>query len=247
MAAPEYDVLFGRNAVAAALAGQRLHRRLLVGQGVREDERIQSILRASRSAGIRIDRVAGDELDQITRFANHQGVALETSTYQYASIETLTDEPGSNPTIVALDHLQDPQNVGTLIRAAVAFQATGMILPKDRAASITPAVVNASAGSTEQLRIARVTNLATTLDRLRDQGWWTAGLDQGEGSTPLPTTVIPLPVVVVIGAEGSGLSELVRKKCDLRVEIPTPGPAESLNAATAGAIALYEIRRQSGV
>jgi 23S rRNA (guanosine2251-2'-O)-methyltransferase len=236
------DLIFGRNAVTAALKGRRQHRRLSIAEGVREDQRVREIIALAKAKKIPVDRMPAEELDRRTRFSNHQGVVLESSGYVYQTLEEITD--ASSTTIVALDHLQDPQNVGTLIRAALAFGTGGMLLPKNRAASITAAVVNSSAGATEQLPIALISNLHSTLERLKKQGWWIVGLDQGARTQPLPLTAIPTPAVVVIGSEGSGLSDLIRQTCDLVVSIPMSEAAESLNAATAGAIALYEISRQ---
>ncbi len=143
-----------------------------------------------------------------------------------------------------LDHLNDPQNFGSVLRAGVAFGIAGVVLPSDRAVAVTPAVVNASAGAVEQLAVARVTNLVRSVRELRDGGRWIIGLDTGEDSSPLPSADIPLPVALVLGSEGSGISAQVRKACDLILAIPIEETIESLNVATAGAIALYELNRR---
>jgi len=156
----------------------------------------------------------------------------------------MADLTGRTGVVVALDHLQDPQNVGTLIRSALAFSAAGIVIPGDRAAEITPAVVNASSGATELLAIAQVTNLVRELERLQEAGRWVIGLDTGSDSVSIAKTRLPQPAVLVVGAEGAGIGRLVRERCDLIVAIPISGEIDSLNAATAASIALFELKRQ---
>jgi 23S rRNA (guanosine2251-2'-O)-methyltransferase len=143
--------------------------------------------------------------------------------------------------VIALDHLQDPQNLGTLLRAAEACGVGLVLIPADRAAEVTPAVVNASAGAVEHLVISRVTNLARELDDLKANGWWVAGLDHGNASQNLYDAEVPTPTVIVLGAEGKGISPNVRRRCDLIVRLPMQGKIESLNAATAGSVVLFEL------
>ena len=188
-----------------------------------------------------IDRVPRPLLDDATRGANHQGVALEAEAYRYAPLENLLDASG---TLLVLDHLQDPQNFGTLLRAAEAAGAGGVVIPQNRAVEVTPTVVNASAGAVEHLHVAMAPNLARALDAFKRRGRWIVGLDAGPDAGDLFTTEIPTPVVLVVGAEGSGIGANLRKSCDLLVALPMRGRVDSLNAATAGAIALYELLRR---
>ena len=193
--------------------------------------------------GAEIERIPRLMLDDATRGANHQGIAVEAEPYRYVEFEDLLAVPG---TIVMLDHLQDPQNVGSLFRAAEAAGVSAAVIPADRAAGVTPAVVNASAGAVEHLRIAAVPNLARSLEALKGSGRWVAGLDTGPGASNIFATEIPTPAVLVVGAEGAGLGTNLRKHCDLLLALPMRGRVESLNAATAGAIAIYELLRREG-
>jgi len=234
-------LLYGRNAVREALRGRRKLDRLFIAEGVREDNRLQPIVALARERGVAIDRVPRELLDDATHGANHQGVALEAETYAYAPFENLIETPG---TVLVLDHVQDPQNLGTLLRAAEAAGVAGVVIPQNRAADVTPAVVNASSGAVEHLGIAQVPNIARALQQLKQSGRWVAGLDAGPGAVDLFSADIPQPAVLVVGSEGTGLAPHVRKTCDLLLALPMRGRVESLNAATAGSIALYELVRR---
>jgi 23S rRNA (guanosine2251-2'-O)-methyltransferase len=235
------ELLYGRNAVLEALRGRRSIERLFVAEGAREDERLRGLMQLATERGAEVDRIPRLMLDDAIRGANHQGIALETEPYRYAELEDLLATPG---TILVLDHLQDPQNVGTLFRAAEAAGVAGAVIPSDRAAAVTPAVVNASAGAVEHLRVAAVPNLARALEALKGSGRWVAGLDAGTSATDIFATEIPTPAVLVVGAEGAGLGANLRKHCDLLLALPMRGRVDSLNAATAGAIAIYELLRR---
>jgi 23S rRNA (guanosine2251-2'-O)-methyltransferase len=235
------ELLIGRNAVIEALRGRRSVERLFVAEGAREDDRLRGLMALATERGAEIDRIPRLMLDDVTRGANHQSVALEVEPYRYAAFDSLLELPG---TILVLDHLQDPQNVGTLFRAAEAAGVAGVVIPEDRAAAVTPAVVNASAGAVEHLRVATVPNLTRALESLKGSGRWIVGLDAGVGASDLYSTEIPTPAVLVVGAEGSGLGTNLRKHCDLLLALPMRGRVESLNASTAGAIAIYELLRR---
>jgi 23S rRNA (guanosine2251-2'-O)-methyltransferase len=237
------ELLYGRNAVLEALRGRRSIERLFVAEGAREDERLRELMRLAAERGAEIERIPRLMLDDATRGANHQGIALEVEPYRYAELEDLLAAPG---TVLVLDHLQDPQNVGTLFRAAEAAGVAGVVIPEDRAAAVTPAVVNASAGAVEHLRVAAVPNLARALEALKGSGRWVAGLDAGASATNIFATDIPTPAVLVVGAEGTGLGANLKKHCDLLLALPMRGRVDSLNAATAGAIAIYELLRREG-
>lgn len=241
LARPGRELLYGRNQVLEVLRGRRDIERLYLAEGGREDERVREISRLAQERGAEIEVIPRLMLDDVTRGSNHQGIALEAEAYRYADFDQMLEVPGS---VLVLDHLQDPQNLGTLLRAAEASAVAGVVMPQNRTATITPAVVNASAGAVEHLRIATVPNLAQALESLRGSGRWIVGLDTGPGSTSLFTTAIPTPTALVVGAEGSGLSPLLRKRCDLVLALPMHGKIASLNASTAGAIALYEMLRR---
>jgi 23S rRNA (guanosine2251-2'-O)-methyltransferase len=183
------------------------------------------------------------ELDRIAGLVNHQGVALETSSFPYTALESiLADE--EKRTLLVLDHVQDPQNLGTLMRSADATGVAGIIIPDRRAASVTPAVVNASAGAVEHLRIARVTNLARALEAAKTAGYWIVGLDHHDDARVLFDESIPQPAGLLVGSEGKGIGPSTVAHCDLVVRVPMFGAIDSLNAAIAASIALYELLRR---
>lgn len=242
------ELLYGRNAVREALrAGRRTMKRLTVSSGVQEAGVIAEIIKLADQAGVPVQRVERQQLDKQLRDANHQGVMLETGPYPYVEIDeclALAAERGQPPLLLLLDHLQDPQNIGTLLRTAEVVGAHGVAIPGRRAAEITPAVVNASSGATEHLRIVLVGNLAQTIASLQRQGVWAVGLEDDEQAQALDTADLNLPLALVVGAEGPGLARLVRERCDFLVRLPMAGQIASLNAAVAGSIALYSAWRQ---
>lgn len=241
---PGHEFIYGRNAVAEALRGKREVYGLTFAEGIRPDERLKRIESAATEHGLAIDRAPRELLDTLAP-VNHQGVLLEAAAYPYAELEDILASSG---TVLILDHLQDPQNFGTLIRAAEAAGVTGVIIPENRSAEITPAVVNASAGAVELLPVAVVPNLSNAIKALQDAGWWIAALDSGDDATNIHQADLPLPIALIIGSEGNGISPLLRKNADLVLSIPMVGRIESLNAATAGSIAIYEVfRRQSTI
>jgi len=173
-------------------------------------------------------------------------VALKTSGYPYVGFEEILREAqeDENALVVVLDHLEDPQNVGSILRTACAVGATGVVIPEDRACGITPAVVRASAGGAEHLKVAHVVNLVRAMKDLKDAGLWFTGLDWGEDAKPYTKIDYMGRVGLVVGAEGSGISRLVRENCDFIAVLPMPGGFESLNAGVAAAVAMYEMLRQ---
>lgn len=214
----------------------------MVAIGVKEDQRVQEIVKRATNAGVPVKRADRDELDARTNGANHQGVLLECGPYPYVDLDAVLTRQGS---VLALDHVQDPQNLGALLRAAEATGVAGVLMPSDRAAEVTASVVNSSAGAVEHLLIAQVTNLSRALDEAKTAGRWAIGLDRGDDAVDLFTAALPLPAVLVVGSEGAGIGSLVRKRCDLIAALPMMGRVDSLNAATAGAIALFEILRRA--
>ncbi len=239
IAAPRaIETLYGRHAVLEALrAGRRHIRRVLIGQGVKQQaDIVREIIAAARQAGCPVSEVSRSVLDGLGN-VNHQGLAAEVGPYPYVALDEAISGPAPALCLV-LDHLQDVQNVGTLLRTAEAMAVTGVILPGQRAAGITPAVVNASAGAVEHLRIAQVTNLVQALAQLKRAGFWIVGLDASPEAMPLAEADLTGPLALVVGAEGAGLSRLVRKTCDWLVAIPMYGRVASLNAAIAGSVVL---------
>lgn len=239
------ETLYGRHAVLEALrAGRRAIHRVLIGPGVNQQaDIVREILAAAQQRGCPVGEAGRPALAAIGD-VNHQGIIAETGPYPYVELEQAINDSGPALCLV-LDHLQDVQNLGTLLRTAEAMAVTGVILPERRAAGITPAVVNASAGAVEHLRIAQATNLTQTLIRLKKAGFWIVGLEAATDAIPLAQADLSGPLALVVGAEGAGLSRLVRETCDWLVAIPMYGRVASLNAAVAGSIVLAAARAQS--
>ncbi len=242
------ELLYGRNAVREALrARRRTLRRLVVSRSVQETGVIAEIIRLAEQAGVSIERIERQALDRQLREANHQGVMLETSPYPYVELEECLNaaaERREPALLLLLDHLQDPQNVGTLLRTAEAVGCHGVVIPGRRAVEITPAVVNASSGAVEHLRVAMVTNLVQAIETLQRSGIWVVGLEQDEVARGIDEVDLDLPLALVIGAEGTGMARLVRERCDFLIQLPIVGQIGSLNAAVAGSIAIYHAWRQ---
>lgn len=246
--ASNIEFIYGRNAVRESLRAQRRTlRRLLIAEGVREGGPITELLELAQAARVPVEQSERRELDALTEGANHQGVALEGGPYRYAELDemlALAQERNELPLLLLLDHVQDPQNVGTLLRTADAVGVHGVILPDRRAAGITPSVVNASSGAVEHLLISQATNLAQTIEELKEHSIWVAGLEDDPRAQLYDSQRSDLPLALVVGAEGPGLSRLVRERCDFLIKLPMAGHVASLNAATAGSIALYSLWRR---
>lgn len=237
---PVPDALYGRNPVLEVLrAGRRTPAELLLAQGMESDARLEEIRRRAEQRGIKSRTLARADLDRIA--SHHQGVILRASAYPYSTLAEITEagsSSGQPALILLLDSLQDPQNLGSLLRTAESAGVNGVLLPPRRAAGVSPAVVSASSGACEHLLIARE-NLAASISLLKEQGVWVAGLQRAPGSVRLDVADFTPPLAIVVGHEGRGLSRLVRERCDYLVEVPMRGRIESLNAAVAGSLALY--------
>ena len=242
--------IYGRNPVEEALAaGRRTASEIVLPPYFpEEDDQIQRIRDEARSRRLVIRTMERNQLDKLTRFGHHQGVALKTTGYPYVGFDEILAavEADENATVIVLDHLEDPQNVGSILRTASAVGVTGVIIPEDRACGITPAVARASAGGTEYVKVAHVVNLVRAMQDLKDAGVWFTGLDWGEDAKIYTDIDFRGRTGLVVGAEGNGISRLVRENCDFIAELPMPGGFESLNAGVATAITLYEVLRQRG-
>lgn len=236
--------LYGRHAVLEALeAGRRKVQRVYLATGVRRQGSAAEILSAAQARGCPVGEASPAVLQRLGPI-NHQGVVAEAGPYAYVSLDQVLPGPDSaDPFYLVLDHLQDVQNVGTLLRTAEAMAVTAVLLPDRRGAEITPAVVNASAGAVEHLQVARVVNLVQALEELKRAGVWIAGLDAHPDAVPLTQANLTGPLALVVGAEGAGLGRLVREHCDWLVAIPMYGRVASLNAAVAGSVALITARQ----
>jgi 23S rRNA (guanosine2251-2'-O)-methyltransferase len=244
---PGLEILYGRQVVREALrAGRRRMIRLMLAEGIEMGGIVAEIVARARERGCPVQTVLRAQLAALGD-VHHQGVAAEVGPFPYSDLDDLLGAAkvhGEPPFFLILDHLQDPQNLGSLLRTAEAVGAHGAILPERRAAGVTPAVSHASAGAVEHFAVTLVTNLARTIEYLKTQGIWLVGLEPGPQAIPYDRADLKGPLALVVGAEGAGLSRLVREKCDFLISLPLPGHVASLNAAVAGAIALYEVRRQ---
>lgn len=243
------EVILGRNAVLEVLrAGRREVFRVRVAEGVRETEVLAQIVGLARSRGILVERGVPSQWEAAGEKSH--GVAAETSAYPYLTLEDIllgATERRQPPWVLLLDELQDPQNLGTLLRTAEATGVHGVVIPYRRAAGITPAVVRASSGASEYLLIA-AENLAQAIDRLHQENVLIVGLEPGEAAQPLENIDLAGPLGLVVGSEGEGMRRLVRERCDVLAGLPVRGRIGSLNAAVAGSIAMYLSwsRRQTG-
>ncbi|HID64737.1 MAG TPA: 23S rRNA (guanosine(2251)-2'-O)-methyltransferase RlmB [Anaerolineae bacterium] len=241
------ETIYGRNAVRECLrAGRRRVYKLFVAQGVREKDPVAEIVALTHQVGAVIERVERAALDRIGA-VNHQGVVAEVSAYPYADLgEILTraEERDEPPFLLLLDCLEDPQNLGTLLRTAEVVGVHGVVIPKRRAVGVTPAVAKASAGATEHLLVARVTNLARAIGDLKKKGVWVVGLENLPQARLYSQFDLSGPLALVVGSEGRGIRRLVLASCDVVLRLPVRGHIGSLNAAVAGSIALYEAWRQ---
>ncbi len=237
------EILYGRNAAIEALRGRRRHHRLYVVHGADRQERVAELLEHAGQLGLPVSRLHANEIERIAGAVNHQGIALETGPYPYTDQKEILQDPNRRP-IVFLDHLQDPQNIGTLFRTANAAGVAGFVIPDRRSASVTPAVVNASAGAVEHLRVARVTNLGRAIEECKEAGYWIVALEHREEARTIFSESIPEPTGLLIGSEGKGIGPALLAHADLVARIPMIGEVASLNAAVAGSIALYELYRR---
>lgn len=207
---------------------------------------IGDLLRLAKERGIKIKYLSRESLSKTAGTGSHQGVAARLSDYDYADISEIfkrPEESGENLLVVILDHLEDPQNFGAIIRSVHALGAHGIIIPKDRSVSVTPAVIKTSAGTAGAVPISMVTNIARVINELKSSGIWIVGTDPAAETTVSDQDFAGLDIALVIGSEGKGLKRLVKEECDFLVSIPTIG-ASSLNASVAAGIVIYELQRQ---
>ena len=241
---PGSEYLVGRNAVCEALrADRRRFDRVLIGDRVSDKGPIRRITALCRRMQVPVQRVKRQELDRLGRQLPHQGVAAQVSSYPLATLDdmlALARERQEPPFLLALDSLQDPQNVGSLLRTAEAVGVHGVVVPERRSVGITPAVSRASAGAVEHMRVAQVTNLARTIDELKESGLWVVGVEGHESARDYRQVDLNMPLALVLGSEGLGMRRLIRDKCDLLLRIPMLGHVTSLNVAIAGSLILYQ-------
>ncbi len=241
---PEY--IWGRNPVAETLAAGHRVKKILLADGVREATSVANILHAAQAQHVPIETVPRSRLDQISRGAVHQGCIAVVEERKYAQLDDILAFAASKqepPFLLILDAIQDVNNLGSLLRTAEAAGIHGVVIPEHRSAEINATVVKTSAGASEHLLIAQETNLTRTIDDLKKQNIWVVGL-AGEAKQLYTQANLTGALALVVGNEGKGLGRLVREHCDLLIKLPMHGHVDSLNAAVAGSIALYEALRQ---
>ena len=239
------EVLYGLHPVEEALkAGRRRFDHVLVARE-REDARIESLVTLCRKSGVRVRQESREQLTQMAQTPAHQGVVALVHPQEFLSIEDLfaPNPSGAPRLLLALDGVEDPQNLGALLRVADGAGVDGVLLTERRSAPLSPVAVKASAGAAEHLRIARVVNLVRALEELKKQNIWVIGLDE-RGTSDYDQFDLTGNCVLVLGREGAGLHDLVRRTCDHLLRIPMAGGVSSLNVSAAGAVVLYEAFRQ---
>ena len=237
--------LEGRNAITEALKSGRTIDKVFVADGD-TDKGLQRLAAQAKEAGAVVVSVDRRKLDAMSYTRAHQGIIALAAAHAYVTIDDILEEAASRgqaPLIVICDELSDPHNLGAILRSAECAGAHGVIIPKRRSVGLTATVAKASAGAVEYMKVARVTNISSAIAELKDKGLWVFGT-AAEGSIPMYQADLTVPAAIVIGNEGDGLSPLVRKNCDVMVNIPMAGRISSLNASAAASILLYEAVRQ---
>lgn len=238
------EFIAGRNPVAEALRSGRALNKVMVQDGARG---VTEIIAAAKEKGVAVEFVKSDKLDKLAQGVRHQGVVAYAAPVEFKTLEDALKKAaakGEAPFLMLLDELQDPQNLGALIRTADAAGVHGILLPKRRSCPLNAVVAKISAGAVEYVPVIQIGNIVQQLKDLKKQGFWVAGADMdGE---PYTKTNLTGPLVLVIGAEGKGIGRLVKENCDIIVSLPMQGGVNSLNAAAAGAVLMYEVVRQRG-
>lgn len=236
----------GRRPVLEALRAKKPLRRILLADGVERGHQIDEIIELARAAGLPVEPVRRRDLDRVAATKRHQGVVAVAPDPDYTPLGDLLAAAVARPEpalIAVLDGIEDPHNFGAIVRTVDGAGGHGVVIPTRRAVGITPGARKASAGALEHVPIARVVNLSRAIEQIKEAGLWVIGLDL-EANRSHTEVDMTGPIAVVVGAEGAGLSRLVRDKCDVLASIPLKGRLESLNASVAAAIALYEAARQ---
>ncbi|MED3933875.1 23S rRNA (guanosine(2251)-2'-O)-methyltransferase RlmB [Priestia megaterium] len=240
----EHEFIIGRNPVLEALKSGRDINKLWIAEGSQGGSMGQITQLAKRN-GVLVQFVPKKKIEQMID-GIHQGVAAQVAAYQYAELDdlfNLAEKRNESPFFLLLDELEDPHNLGSIMRTADAVGAHGIIIPKRRSVGLTATVAKASTGAIEHVPVARVTNLSRTIDELKDRGVWIVGTDAKE-SDDYRNLDGGMPLTLVIGSEGKGMSRLIREKCDFLVQLPMVGHVTSLNASVAASLLMYEVYRK---
>ncbi|KAB2329200.1 23S rRNA (guanosine(2251)-2'-O)-methyltransferase RlmB [Cytobacillus depressus] len=238
------DFIMGKNPVMEALKSGRDINKIFIAEGSQGGQ-MQQVIGLAKASNVFVQFVPKKKLDQMVE-GNHQGVVAQVAAYQYAEIEDLfaaAEKRNEAPFFLLLDEIEDPHNLGSIMRTADAVGAHGIIIPKRRAVGLTATVAKASTGAIEHIPVVRVTNMARTIDELKEKGVWIAGTD-AKGSEDYRRFDGTLPLGLVIGSEGKGMGRLIREKCDFLIHLPMAGHVTSLNASVAAALLMYEVYRK---
>lgn len=239
------EMIAGKHPVLEALRSGREINKIWIADGAQK-ALITPIMAEAKKNGIIVQFVDKRKLDSMVEGVQHQGVVAQAAAFAYAEIEDLLERArsrGETPFILLLDEIEDPHNLGSILRTAECTGVHGVIIPKRRAVGLTATVLKTSAGAAEHVPVARVTNLAQTIDRLKEEGIWIAGTDVS-APQDVYKTKFDLPLAIVIGNEGKGIGRLIKEKCDFLVKLPMLGQLNSLNASVAAGVLMYEVVRQ---
>jgi 23S rRNA (guanosine2251-2'-O)-methyltransferase len=239
------EYIVGKNPVLEALRSGRSINKIWIAEGSQKGVTGQ-ITALAKEAGVTVQIVPRKKLDQVAEGESHQGVLAYIAAYDYVELDEIlrrAESSGEPPFLVILDEIEDPHNLGSILRTADATGVHGVIIPKRRSAGLTSTVAKASAGAIEYVPVARVTNIARTIDDLKERNIWVMGTD-ASGEEEFRQARLDMGIALVIGSEGRGMSRLIREKCDFTVKLPMVGHVTSLNASVAGALLMYEVYRQ---
>ncbi|MEQ2528939.1 23S rRNA (guanosine(2251)-2'-O)-methyltransferase RlmB [Robertmurraya yapensis] len=238
------DYIIGKNPVIEALKSDRDVNKVLIAEGSQKGQ-MQQVIGLAKERNVMVQFVPKKKIDGLVE-GNHQGVVAQVAAYQYAEIEDLfaaAEKKNEAPFFILLDEIEDPHNLGSVMRTADAVGAHGIIIPKRRAVGLTSTVAKASTGAIEYIPVVRVTNMAQTIDKLKERGVWIAGTD-AKGKEDFRSFDGTMPLGLVIGSEGKGMGRLIRDKCDFLISLPMKGKVTSLNASVAAALLMYEVFRK---
>ncbi|MCH5585913.1 23S rRNA (guanosine(2251)-2'-O)-methyltransferase RlmB [Shimazuella sp. AN120528] len=242
------DWIFGKHAVLEATAAGRDMEKVWLAEGLKKKS-VEDLVRQLEAQKIPYHWVPRSKVDQVAENQSHQGIAAQVSSYQYASLEQILStakKKGETPFLLLLDGIVDPHNLGTVLRTADATGVHGVIIPKRRAVGLTATVAKTSAGAIEYVPVAKVTNINRTAEYLKEQGIWLVGTD-GEAKQSFDSVDYNMPVALVIGNEGQGISQQLKKKCDFLVHLPMKGKVSSLNASVATGVMLYQVLQSRNI
>lgn len=242
------DKLVGINPIMEALKGRRKIHKIYVQTG-KKNQRLEELLLAARKRGVFVQEVEKERLNQMYKVGNHQGIIASVDAFSYASLEEILEKAalsGQPPLVLILDGIEDPQNLGAIIRTAECAGVHGIVLPRHNSTEVTDAVARVAAGAVEHILIARETNLVNVMKKLKELGLWIVGSEMNAKLNYF-STVFPSPTALVVGGEGKGVRKLVLNNCDLVVKIPMCGQISSLNASVAASLLIYEVLRQRGL